>query len=125
MQSLYFIKSDIDRRIHQMKLSMLLHSLPTISLSSHFSSLFVKIMTLSSSSFMIFLALNFNSFSFGSLNSPSKTEFWIQHKYFLHNFSIFPTLFSPKSYTRITYIYYHHILKGLYSSIPSRCLLNL
>ena len=45
-----------------------------------------------------------SSFSFTSDISPSNTEFCIQCKNLRQSFSIFPTRFSPKSYTRITYI---------------------
>ena len=86
------------------KLLVLSSWMPQNSFGIHFSFLHLKIIKESLSSRMTL----FNSiFSFRSCDSdisPSKTEFWIRFKYLRHNFSIFPTLFSPKSYTRITYI---------------------
>ena len=98
-----FLSGRIVRR-HQRKFSILLRSFPIICFSIHFSVRPEKIIKLSSSSSIIFSALKTNSFSFTSDISPSKTEFCIQFRYFLHSFNILPTRFSPQSYTSIMYI---------------------
>jgi hypothetical protein len=86
------------------KLSVLFFSLPIISLSNHFWSRLLKIIRLSVSVSIIREALPSSSLSFTSLISPSKTEFCIQCRYCLQSLSILPTLCSPQSYTKITYI---------------------
>ena len=53
---------------------------------------------------MISFASYFSFFNNTSVMLPSNTEFCIQFKYLRQSFSIFPTLFSPQSYTNITYI---------------------
>src|SRR5690554_436658 len=79
------------------KVSNSFFSFPTTSFSSHFSFLLLKIIKLSCSTSIIFLAFCCNSFNFTSEISPSNTEFCIQLRYCRHNFSILPTRFWPIS----------------------------
>ena len=92
-----FFKRALSTTICQRKMSVDARSFPTISFSSHFSFLLMNRIKLSHSSSIISCALNFNSFNFTSVISPSNTEFWIQFRYFRHSLSIFDTRFSPTS----------------------------
>ena len=86
------------------KLSVEFFSLPMISFSIHLGLRLVKIIKLSSFLSIILPASIFSSINCTGVNSPSKTEFCIHIKYRRQSLSIFPTLFSPQSYTAITYI---------------------
>ena len=122
--------SHIDRRPPQITLSVKSSSFPQNSLSSHRSFLLLKIITLSLS-FLMYLANSERSFSScAGVSSPSKTEFCILHKYFLHVLNtfgntLFPSPSSSISYTKITYITYHHILNPSYFFSPIKCFISL
>ena len=96
------------------KLSVELISLPIISFDIITCARFLKIMMLSSSLSMNLSAFICRSFSSTSVISPSNTEFCIQFKYLRQSFSILPTLFSPKSYTNITYILPIHLKRFVF-----------
>ncbi len=97
-------REGIDINGHHKKTSMELRSWPITSLSIYTCEECLNKMMLSSVLSIKVCAFCSISFNFTSDISPSNTEFCIQFKYLRQSFSIFPTRFSPKSYTRITYI---------------------
>ena len=114
----------------QIKKLVLSSSMPQNSLSSHLSCRLLNSIIESSevSTCGFSSCLSFSSWTFDS--SPSKTEFWICVKYFLHILNMRDHLFCPLSvllisYTSTIYIFHHHILNPSYSFSPIRCFISL
>ena len=114
----------------QIKKLVLSSLMPQNSLSSHLSCRLLNSIIESSevSTCGFSSCLSFSSCTFDS--SPSKTEFWICVKYFLHILNMRDHLFCPLSvllisYTSTIYIFHHHILNPSYSFSPIRCFISL